>query len=108
MNSLTHGRKMENVKWWMVLLGLAPLCSFAGLAALLRSRQKPTYRAIASAMLNSGLFGVAIGAGMLWKFGTESFLLIIFVSTLAGLGGNAALDFGVELFMSWIRSKADK
>jgi hypothetical protein len=90
---------------WSILMILFPVCSFSGLAALLRSEQPLTRRAVASASLNSGLFGVAIGGLMIHKFGLDSLHIIIAISILAGLGGNASIDFANELWRAYVRGK---
>lgn len=87
---------MQDPKW-LLLLAIFPACSFAGLAALLRSKQKLSKRNILSAVLNSGLFGVVVAAVMLHQYGLDSLYLTIGVSILSGLGGNTALDFGFEV-----------
>ena len=89
-----------DAKWWL-LLALFPTCSFAGLAALLRSKQPITKRALWSAVLNSGLFGVVVGAIMIHHFGTDALLLTFGIAVLSGLGGNTALDFGLEMLKTW-------
>lgn len=94
-----------DTRWWL-LQYILPSASFAGLAELLRSKQELTWRSVASATLNSGLFGLAIGAIMLQKFGTEHFNLIWGIATLAGLGGSALIDFAVELLRAWMKRKA--
>ncbi|MEL0117197.1 MAG: hypothetical protein VW739_05745 [Pelagibacteraceae bacterium] len=81
------------------------MTSLAGLANLLRSNQPMTRRAVASVMLNSGLFGVAIAAWMFHSFGSEKFMLILAASILSGLGGNALVDFAIESVKSAIRAK---
>jgi len=91
---------MDDFKWWL-LAAIFPACSFAGLAALLRSHQPITARAIASATLNSGLFGVAVASAMIHYHGWESVHLTIGASILSGLGGNAALDFGIQLVKAY-------
>jgi len=91
-------------------LGLVifPITSLSGLANLLRSEQTITKRAVVSVILNSGLFGVSVAAGMLHKFGDDSILLVITISILSGLGGNAAIDFALQLVRSAIQKRIDK
>ncbi len=91
----------KNTLW--MLLAIFPTCSFAGLAALLRTEQPITRRAIVAAALNSGLFGVAVAAAMIHRFGSEGIYLILSVSVLSGLGGNAAIDFAVEGIKAYVR-----
>lgn len=90
-----------------ILITIFPVCSFAGLAALLRSHRELTKRAVASAILNSGFFGVAVAALMFQRYGADSSLyLTIGVSILAGLGGNTAVDFGIEMLKTYV-AKSD-
>ncbi len=91
----------KNTLW--TLLAILPVCSFAGLAALLRTEQPITRRAVLAASLNSGLFGLAVAAAMVHRFGAESIYLILSVSVLSGLGGNAALDFAIEGVKAYVR-----
>ena len=81
------------------VLGLAfSLSSVAGLAALLRSNQQLTTRAVFSAFLNSGLTGGVIGAiWWNWYGGSGHPWFMLGVSTLAGLGGPVFLDFILQL-----------
>ena len=95
-----------DARWWLVLI-IFPTCSLSGLAALLRSNQPLTYRAIASAALNSGFFGVAVACLLIHYFGASALHITLGVSVLAGLGGNAALDFVLELLKSYVRSKTN-
>lgn len=85
---------------------ILPTTSLAGLANLLRSDKKLTYRSVASVVLNSGLFGCAVAAAMLTKYGEEGALLIVAVSILSGLGGNALVDFCLEVIRSIIRKQS--
>lgn len=96
---------MNNSDSWLLYV-LFPVTSLAGLANLLRSGQPLTKRAICSVMLNSGLFGISVAAIMLHKFGSESLMLIVAVSILSGLGGNAAIDFGLATFKAVVRTMA--
>ncbi len=91
---------------WILLATLWPICSFAGLAALLRSEQPLTKRAVASAILNSGFFGVVVGAVMIHRFGSEALLLTFGIAVLSGLGGNTAVDFALELLRTWAGKNA--
>ena len=88
-----------------MLAWVIPVCSFAGLAALLRSQQPLTGRAIVSAVINSAIFGLAVGWWLLWRVGSEHFGLIVSVSALSGLGGTAAIDFCIELLKTMLRNK---
>lgn len=75
-----------------LLLSVFAINSLAGLAALLRSRQRPTLVQVISAMLYSGLIGLAIFMVLLGRM-PEEIVLNIGVSVLAGLGGASLLDF---------------
>jgi hypothetical protein len=90
---------------WL-LTAIVPCSSLAGLAALLRSDQPIDGRRIFSAVTNSGLFGLAIGSGMIWKYGIESWPLILSVSVLAGLGGNSALDVVLSSLRAYFQSRS--
>lgn len=90
---------------YYVLLALFPACSLAGLAALLRSRQRLTYRTVASAMLNSGILGVGAGCLHVHYYGQQSLLMTVGLSILGGLGGNAMLDFAIETLKNYIKSQ---
>ena len=90
------------------LLWLLPLGSLAGCAALLRSGQPLNWRSFATAVLNSGLFAVAIAYYMLWHFGPEELPLIVSVSIFAGLGGNTVVDFLLVAVMKWVEKKQDE
>lgn len=70
------------------------ISSFAGLAALLRSGKSMSTRLIVSALLNSGLFGMAVA--MCWRelYGDAKHpWFMLGVSLLAGLGGTSLIDF---------------
>lgn len=92
------------------IFGLAwGLSSFAGLAALLRSGQPLSKRLIASAILNSGLFGLAVA--MIWRelYGETRYpWFMLGVSLLAGLGGNSLLDFAIQAIQSGLKIYADR
>lgn len=70
--------------------------SFAGLATQLRSGKDLTRRAIASAMLNSGLVG-AIIALLGYRTFAEDIPYLMGMSLLAGIGGATILDFALQL-----------
>lgn len=73
--------------------------SFAGLAALLRSGKSITCLAVVSAMLNTGMVGLAIA--LIWythfKGSEENIYFMIGLCVLSGLGGTTAIDFIVTL-----------
>lgn len=82
------------------------LSSFAGLAELLRSGRPITTRAVLSAMLNSGLIGLAIGLVWYHKFlGDGNVYFLVGVCVLAGLGGATFIDFAISSFTRWFGSK---
>lgn len=91
-----------------LLAALFPICSLGGLASALRSGHQPSKLEIASATLNSGLFGVAVAAILLDHFAWEQWRLIFGVAVLAGLGGNALLVFCLSLLQSTISAVARK
>lgn len=80
-----------------VFLSAFGVSSFAGLAALLRAGKPVNGVTIFSAMLNSGLMGLALG--LLWynKF-QDNIYFLIGVCVLAGLGGATMIDFILQAF----------
>ena len=77
-----------------IFLSSFAICSVAGLAAHLRGNRDLTMRQTVSAMLNSGLLGLAIA--FLWYTyfdGQDNVWFLMGVSLLAGLGGVSLLDF---------------
>lgn len=92
------------------LFGLSfGISSVAGLAALLRSRQKLTTRYILSACLNSGCFGA--GVAMIWYEwygGAQYPWFMLGVSLLAGLGGTSLMDFVFETVREVLRAYAQQ
>lgn len=66
--------------------------AFAGLAALLRSVSPLTVKTVSSALLNSGLLGLAIS--LLWyvKY-KDNLYFLIGCCAVAGLGGMTTVDF---------------
>jgi hypothetical protein len=81
-----------------VLLSCLALSSFAGLARLLRSGEPMTFRAVASAMLNSGIFGLVIALFWYNYFEKTNVYFLVAISGLAGLGGATLIDFAMQLF----------
>ena len=55
-------------------------------------------------MLNSGMFALVFGSYVIYKLGTEQYVLIICLSTLSGLGGSAIIDFAFGLIRLWARN----
>lgn len=76
---------------WKFIIGLGVAGAAAGVAALLRSKEDITRRAILSAILNSGLFAAAVGLLMWGYYQGEHPELIAGVSLMAGLGGDAII-----------------
>lgn len=97
---------MNKYDAYLQFLATFSLSSFAGLAALLRGGDKLTYRAVASAMMNSGFMGIVIYTiGSKVYAGNENVWFLMGISTLAGLGGNTAIDFFLTLAKSVILAK---
>jgi hypothetical protein len=71
--------------------------SFAGLAALLRGGKQVTIIAVLSAVLNSGLLGLAIALVWYNKF-QDNVYFLIGICVLAGLGGATLVDFFIAAF----------
>ena len=78
-----------------------------GIAQLLRSGEPITKRAIASVILNSGLFGVAVAALMIDQVGIDSWALIVGISVLSGLGGNALIEMAIAILKKSFREKIE-
>src|SRR3982750_2629821 len=78
-----------------VFISAFGVSSFAGLAALLRAGKQVNKVSVASAILNSGLLGLAIA--LLWytKF-QDNIYFLIGICVLAGLGGATMVDFVVQ------------
>lgn len=89
-----------------VFLSAFGVSSFAGLAALIRNGKRPTRMDIFSAMLNSGLIGLALA--MLWfhKF-QDNIYFLIGITILAGLGGATMVDFVLTLFRAYLGAAAN-
>jgi hypothetical protein len=71
--------------------------SFAGLAALLRAGKGVNGIAVLSALLNSGMLGLAIALVWYHKF-QDNIYFLIGICVLAGLGGATLVDFVVAAF----------
>lgn len=84
----------EKLSLWATCVSTLSIASFAGLAALLRSKQALSIRNILSATMNSGIVGMVVGLTWYQLFdGEEHVFFMICVSALAGLGGTSLLDF---------------
>lgn len=95
------------MKWsdeHLLLVTLYPICSLAGLAALLRQGRTPNKLEVCSAVLNSGLFGIASAAIMLHYYGIAQWQLVFGMSILSGLGANVLLVFTLTLLKQRIKS----
>jgi hypothetical protein len=77
-----------------------PVASLAGLASLLRSERDLNWRSVASAMINSGLFGTSIA---MFGYNKWDIWLLLSLSILSGLGGNALVDFVIDLIKLWAK-----
>lgn len=89
----------EKLSLWATCVSTLSMASFAGLAALLRSKQVLTWRNILSATMNSGVAGLVVGLTWYQLYdGQEHVLFMICISALAGLGGMSLLDFLVTCF----------
>lgn len=78
-----------------VLLSAFSVSSLAGLAAILRSGRRLSPRTIVSAVLNSGMLGLAIACTW-YHYWPAHLWFILGVSILAGLGGLSLIDFVVQ------------
>lgn len=103
-NATRHMTFIEKWQDHLILLAIFPVCSVAGLAALLRSDRSITKRAVWSAVLNSGLIGVVVAALLIHQY--EMSPMVIGASILAGLGGNVVWEAILEMGLSWLRMKA--
>lgn len=82
---------------WLMLGGIFCFASIGGLAALLRSGQRITWKQTISALLNSGMMGLIV-ATILWKrFAGEDLYLLVGVSVMAGFGGSTIIDFAMRV-----------
>jgi hypothetical protein len=73
------------------------LSAMAGVASLLRAGKPLTLLSTVSAVLNSGLCGLAISTLWYRKYEDDVYFLIG-ISILAGLGGTAAVEFVLDTF----------
>jgi hypothetical protein len=81
-----------------VFLSAFVLSSFGGLAALLRSNQEVTLRAVLSALMYSGGLGVVIALLLFNTFeGKGNIYVLLGISGLAGMGGMTLVDFIVQV-----------
>lgn len=95
-------QKLSDALW--IALSMVPLGALAGLAALLRSSEPMTPRAVAAALLNSGILAGALCALMFhWLPG--AILFNVGMSALAGLGGNTAVGFALKAWQSFLAAQ---
>jgi len=80
-----------------------PIAAMAGFACLLRSGLPLTRRAIASSTINSGLFGCAIVMAGYHTWGLTHIWLIMAFAVMAGLGGNALVEVGVQMLKMYAK-----
>jgi len=92
-----------DILWHCLIYG--GLGSMAGVAALLRTNEPLDRRAFWAACLNSGLFSIAAGIGIIWNYGQQHFLLAVTLSILSGLGGNALIDFAFGLARLYFKKR---
>lgn len=86
-----------------VLISAFGVSSFAGLAALLRAGKKVNVGAVVSAMLNSGMMGLAIASLWYTKF-QDNIYFLIGICILAGLGGATLVEFAIQFFIQALKS----
>lgn len=75
------------------------LGGLAGLAALLRSRDELTRRAICSACLNSSLLSMGSAAAWWNYYPNANVIALTFVSIMVGIGGNTSIGIITSLFL---------
>ena len=92
-----------DILWQCLIYGGAG--SIAGVAALLRTGDPLDRRAFWAAVLNSGMFSIAAGFGIVWHYGGQHFLLAVTLSILSGLGGNALIDFAFGMAKLYFKKK---
>ena len=82
-----------------VLAAAFTISSLGGLAALLRSKQKLTWRTVIAAVLWSGISGLLIALAWFNYFNDQgNIYFLLFVSGLAGIGGTTVVDLVIQLF----------
>jgi hypothetical protein len=111
-STVAHNKKMRSMPlenndpptlsaaWepFKILIATACLGGLAGLAALLRSDDDLTKRAIFSAVLNSSLLSLG-SAALWWYYAPDSnFVVLMGVSVLIGLGGNTSIGIITAIF----------
>lgn len=88
----------DNLSPFQAFISAFSVSSLAGLAAYLRSSRQLTVRGTISAMLNSGLLGLAIVFCWYTYFNDRNNIwFMLGVSLLAGLGGISVLDFILQV-----------
>ena len=86
-----------------IAASMVPIGAAAGLAALLRSKQEATPRAIAAALVNSGLLAGALCL-IMFHFDPDAILWNIGISVLSGLGGNTAIGIVIQLWKNYVKA----
>lgn len=99
--------QLEKNVIWIIALAIFPICGVAGIAAKLRPGKKLTRVDLVGAMLNSGLFGVAIFCISAHYWGPDSLFLLIGLSVISGLGGDQIITIGIQaaikLAKQWLK-----
>ena len=92
-NSMSSALEPMRILGTVFVLG-----GLAGLAALLRSPERLTRRAICSACLNSSL--LSLGAASLWWWSNPdaNFMILMGVSIMVGIGGNTSIGIITAIF----------
>jgi FtsH-binding integral membrane protein len=72
------------------------IASFGGLAALLRSKQRLSPRAVVAAIIYSGISGLIVFLLLCNYCGAENVHLLLGVSGLAGIGNVTVIDFLIQ------------
>lgn len=87
--------------------GIFLAAMLAGLAAALRSKQKLSWRTVASTMLNSGFIAVIVALLRYQSDKDASLFLLIGYSLLAGLGGGLTLTYLMRILRAALGLPAD-
>lgn len=91
-----HAMEGRRVTPFQILASAFAISSFAGLAALLRSKQQMTVRSVLAATCYSGAMGLIIGLLWMQEYGMGGNpYFLLGVSGLAGIGGVTVVDLAV-------------
>jgi len=93
-NSLSSAWEPLKIMATTFLLG-----GLAGLAALLRSTDEITKRAVCSACLNSSLISMAAAGLWRWYDPNANFIALMTVSVIIGIGGNTSIGIVTAIFL---------